>query len=108
METIRPRYEFRVWGEGLATVRKSLELLAQPKTAESEETYLISRTTEKCNAKIRAALMDIKVLVAEDRGLQQWKPILKLDFRWTAPSLPTKSSPALSCLRRLYPNRRTS
>lgn len=80
MDEIKPRYEFRVWADTLASVHEELERLAQPKTAESEETYLISKATDKCNAKIRAALMDIKVLVAEDRGLQQWKPILKAAF----------------------------
>ena len=54
--------------------------LAQPKTTERQETYLVSRATEKCNAKIRAALMDTKVLVNEDRGLEQWKPVFKAGF----------------------------
>jgi len=80
VEEIKPRYEFRMWADDLALVREKLARLAEPKTTESEETYLISEATDKCNAKIRAALMDIKVLVAEDRGLQQWSPILKAEF----------------------------
>ena len=80
MDEIKPRYEFRVWADTLASVHEKLGRLAQPKTTESQETYLISRATEKCNAKIRAALMDIKVLVNEDRGLEQWKPVLKAGF----------------------------
>ena len=76
----KPRYEFRVWADTLASVHEKLGRLAQPKTTESQETYLISRATERCNAKIRAALMDIKVLVNEDRGLEQWKPVLKAEF----------------------------
>jgi exopolyphosphatase / guanosine-5'-triphosphate,3'-diphosphate pyrophosphatase len=80
VDEIKPRYEFRVWAGTLASVHERLGLMAQPKTAESEETYLISEATDKCNAKIRGALMDIKVLVAEDRGLEQWKPILKAGF----------------------------
>ena len=59
---------------------RNLGFSAQPKTTESEETYIVSKATDKCNAKIRAALMDIKVLVAEDRGLEQWKPVLKAGF----------------------------
>ena len=69
-----------MWADTLASVHEKLGRLAQPKTTESQETYLISRATEKCNAKIRAALMDIKVLVNEDRGLEQWKPVLKAGF----------------------------
>ena len=80
MDEIKPRYEFRVWAETLVSVHEKLGRLAQPKIAESEETYLSSKATDKCNIKIRAALMDIKVLVAEDRGLEQWRPVLKAGF----------------------------
>ena len=80
MEEIKPRYEFRVWADTLASLHEELGRLAESKVAESTETYLISKATDKCNAKIRAALMDIKVLVEENRGLEQWKPILKHGF----------------------------
>jgi len=80
VEEIRPRYEFRIWGDQLGAVRKRLERLAEPKISASEETYLISAATDNCNAKIRASLMDIKVLVAVNQGLEQWKPIMKGEF----------------------------
>ena len=80
MPEIKPRYEFRVWAEMLAPLREQLERLASPKKTVSQETYLVSATTDKCNAKIRADLMDIKILVSEDRGLEQWNPILKATF----------------------------
>jgi len=80
MAEIKPRYEFRIWAESLAPLRAKLEALAPPRETNSAETYLISAVTERCNAKIRAELMDIKLLVAEDRGLEQWKPILKAGF----------------------------
>jgi len=80
MAEIKPRYEFRIWSESLTPLQKKLESMAQPRETRSQETYLISAVTEKCNAKIRAELMDIKVLIAEDRGLEQWKPIMKSGF----------------------------
>ena len=80
MAEIKPRYEFRIWSESLRPLCAKLELKAEAKEAKSQETYLISAVTEKCNAKIRAELMDIKVLIAEDRGLEQWKPIMKSGF----------------------------
>jgi len=80
MAEIKPRYEFRIWSESLRPLQKKLEEMAQPRETKSQETYLISAVTEKCNAKIRAELMDIKVLIAEDRGLEQWKPIMKSGF----------------------------
>jgi len=42
--------------------------------------YLISAATDRCNAKIRNALMDIKIMIGTHRGLEQWKPVLKAGF----------------------------
>lgn len=95
MDEIKPRYEFRVWADTLASLNDKLRRMAQPRTTESEETYLISSATDKCNAKIRAALMDIKVLVAEDRGLEQWKPILKGTFPLESSVIATQVFPSL-------------
>ena len=80
MAESEPRYEFRVWGENLAQRRVILERRATPLQAISKEIYFISRTTERCNAKLRDDLMDIKVLVKEHLGLEQWKPTLKAPF----------------------------
>lgn len=80
MSEIKPRYEFRIWGDSLTPLRHKLQALAQPSSKSSDETYLISAATERSNVKVRADLMDIKVLVAVDRGLEQWRPILKEGF----------------------------
>jgi exopolyphosphatase / guanosine-5'-triphosphate,3'-diphosphate pyrophosphatase len=80
MAKIKPRYEFRVWAENLSPLREKLEGLAQPRETVSKETYLISAMTDRCNAKIRSGLMDVKILIHEDRGLEQWSPILKAGF----------------------------
>ena len=96
VDEIKPRYEFRVWEETLASVHDRLGPMAQPKTVESEETYLIPKATDKCNAKIRAALMDIKVLVSTDRGLEQWKPILKGEFPLESSVIATQVFPSLN------------
>ena len=80
MAEIKPRYEFRIWSESLTPLQKKLEAMALARETKSQETYLISAVTDKCNAKIRAELMDIKVLIAEDRALEQWKPIMKSGF----------------------------
>ena len=80
MAEIKPRYEFRIWSESLTPLQQKLEAKAEARETRSQETYLISAVTEKCNAKIRAELMDIKVLIDEDRGLEQWRPILKAGF----------------------------
>ena len=81
MADIKPRYEFRIWGRSLADVRDKLQQSAAPSRIESSrETYLISAATERCNAKIRNNLMDIKILIGTERGLEQWRPVLKAGF----------------------------
>ena len=95
MSEIKPRYEFRIWAETLTPIREKLERLASLKETVSQETYLVSAVTDKCNAKIRAVLMDIKVLVAEDRGLEQWKPVLKAGFPLESSVIATQVFPSL-------------
>jgi hypothetical protein len=98
MAEIKPRYEFRIWSESLTPLQKKLEAMAQPRETTSQETYLISAVTEKCNAKIRAELMDIKVLIAEDRGLEQWKPIMKSGFPLGSAIIAEQVFPSLEVL----------
>ncbi len=95
MAEIKPRYEFRIWAEKLTPIREQLQALAEPREMVSRETYLISSITDRCNAKIRAGLMDIKVLVVEDRGLEQWKPVLKEGFPLTRAAISDQVFPSL-------------
>jgi len=75
------RYEFRIWANSLEDPRTRLQLLAQSGgTQASKETYLVSSATDKCNMKIRNDLLDIKVLIAVNLGLEQWCPALKTSF----------------------------
>jgi len=81
MVELQPRYEYRVWADALEDVRNNLQRLATASTTESsEETYLISATTDKCNAKIRGARMNIKILLATEQGLELWKPVMDMEF----------------------------
>ena len=98
MPEIKPRYEFRIWAESLAPLRAKLEALGDAREAKSAETYLISKVTERCNAKIRAELMDIKVLVSEYRGLEQWKPILKAGFPISQLDIASQVFPSLQVM----------
>jgi hypothetical protein len=81
MADSQPRYEYRVWAETLEAVRSELQRLAVTLGTEpSEETYLLSAATDNCNTKIRRGLMDIKVLLATEQGLELWKPVLQAEF----------------------------
>lgn len=91
MTAIEPRWEFRIWGDSLEPLRRSLgELCAAQPAAEPErscETYVVSDATDETNAKIRAGAIDIKVLLRAEHGLEQWRPELKSAFPIDAPTL---------------------
>ncbi len=95
MADIEPRYEFRVWGESLVELKEKFERRATPVKAVSRETYFIPRGTDRCNAKIRAGSIDIKILLAEHRGLEQWKPVLKEAFPLDRTVIATQILPRL-------------
>ena len=73
--------EFRISAETLVDLREQARRAGRAIADEAgEETYLISATTDRCNAKIPDALMDIKIMIGTHRGLEQWKPMLKAGF----------------------------
>lgn len=75
------RYEFRIWGDALDTVRDRLSDLAPSGRAErSRETYIVSDATDETNAKIRAGSIDLKLLVRSEQHLELWRPYLKAPF----------------------------
>ena len=78
----QPRYEYRIWTDRLETLKDELQRLAGAVFREqaSEETYLISTTSEDSNVKIRGGRLNIKDRMATDRGLELWRPILDAVF----------------------------
>jgi hypothetical protein len=47
---------------------------------ESDEIYILSRTNDINNTKIRDGKMDIKTYVQTVKGLEQWNPLIKGEF----------------------------
>lgn len=82
MEEIRPRFEFRVWGEHVDDAAASLRRSTNPlgPVLRSTEMYVVALTRADVNAKIRGGLMDIKVLRAIVDGCEQWFPWTKAEF----------------------------
>jgi exopolyphosphatase / guanosine-5'-triphosphate,3'-diphosphate pyrophosphatase len=79
MTTIIPRWEWRVFGEGFGAAEAALAALTPDTVEESDELYLLSG--EGANVKIRAGLVDIKLLREVDAdGLERWEPVMKLGF----------------------------
>jgi hypothetical protein len=95
MTEIKPRFEFRTFARELGNVeRRFRELAPVEGIRESAETYIMSKGNNENNTKIRDALMDIKVFVREDRGLEQWNPRMKGAFPMEAAVLRDDVFPA--------------
>jgi exopolyphosphatase / guanosine-5'-triphosphate,3'-diphosphate pyrophosphatase len=79
MATIIPRWEWRVFGEGFGAAEAALAALTPDTVEESDELYLLS--AEGANVKVRAGLVDIKLLREVDAdGLERWEPVMKQGF----------------------------
>jgi hypothetical protein len=75
------RFEFRIWGNHLSPFRDRLAAIAAPsEPVESAETYILSRATDTANVKIRAELIDIKLMTEQVGRLERWRPVLKSEF----------------------------
>jgi len=86
-ESVTPRFEFRVFGQGLRAAGDRIrELGSSEGETGSAETYFVSTATQAPpgNVKIREKTLDIKELV-ESRGvLERWKPVVKTSFPLSA------------------------
>jgi hypothetical protein len=81
MQAIQARYEFRAFAQHFGPAEEKMRRLAQfEKFRESSEIYLLSAANDAYNIKIRYETLDIKVLVSEKQGLQQWQPQMKAGF----------------------------
>ena len=79
MAEIKPRWEWRSFGEHFGEAERRLAKFTPSGVQESDEIYLLSRAA--ANVKIRDALMDIKILrEVNDDGLEQWTPVMKAGF----------------------------
>jgi len=79
MPTIIPRWEWRAFGLRFGAAEAHFAGLTPSGVQESDELYLLSGAGD--NVKVRADLMDIKVLVEVNAaGLEQWRPVMKAGF----------------------------
>ncbi len=81
MQEIIPRYEFRAFAQNFGPAEEKIRKLSKlDKFRESSEIYILSPDNNENNVKIRYHTLDIKVLIKEEKGLQQWCPRMKADF----------------------------
>lgn len=84
-EVSKPRFEFRSFGQNFDKAAFRMARLSQPVPEKvwerhSEEIYIMSRTNDINNTKIRDGKMDIKTYVQTVDGLEQWNPLMKGEF----------------------------
>lgn len=79
MDKITPRWEWRSFGRHFGEAEARLAALTPEGMQESDEVYLLSGAGG--NVKVRADLMDIKLLQQVNAdGLEQWTPVMKAGF----------------------------
>ncbi|WP_144211807.1 hypothetical protein [Shewanella donghaensis] len=84
-EISKPRFEFRTFGQDFTEASERMARLSLPVPEkvwrrESDEIYIMSRTNDLNNTKIRDGKMDVKSYVQTVDGLEQWDPKLKAEF----------------------------
>ena len=77
---IVPRWEWRTFGEPLASRGTCWTTRAPDSTQESDELYVVSAHSD-ASVKVRDGLMDVKHLHRVDEaGLELWTPVMKAAF----------------------------
>ena len=95
MTEIKPRFEFRTFAQNFGLVENKMRKLSPlDKIRESSEIYIMSSGNSENNTKIRDDLMDIKVFVKSEKGLEQWNPRMKGSFPMKAAEIAEKVFPA--------------
>ncbi|MEI7482704.1 MAG: hypothetical protein WCK75_10205 [Elusimicrobiota bacterium] len=88
MAEIKPRFEFRAFAQNFGLVEEKLRGLSKcEQIRESSEIYIMSAGNSENNTKVRDSLMDIKIFVTKEQGLEQWNPRMKGSFPMRAEML---------------------
>ncbi|HQO49308.1 MAG TPA: hypothetical protein PK939_02690 [Bacteroidales bacterium] len=98
-EISKPRFEFRSFGQNFDKAHFRMARFSGPVPEKvwerhSDEIYIISRTNDINNTKIRDGKMDIKTYVQTVDGLEQWNPLMKGEFPISADILVNEVFPA--------------
>lgn len=98
-EISKPRFEFRSFGQNFEVAAKRMARLSMPVPEKvwerySDEIYILSRTNDINNTKVRDGKMDIKTYVQTVDGLEQWNPLMKGEFPISASILKNEVFPA--------------
>ncbi len=90
------RFEFRAWARNFGMVETRIRRLSPCREIrESSETYIVSSRSDASNLKVRDGKLELKVLVQEREGLEQWQPRVKSQLPVAAKFLAAEVLPAL-------------
>jgi hypothetical protein len=97
-EISKPRFEFRTFGQDFSESAALMAELSIPvpekfRHRQSEEIYFVSRFNDINNIKIRDGKIDIKTYVQTVKGLEQWNPLMKVEFPISSAKLKTEIFP---------------
>jgi hypothetical protein len=96
MAEIKPRFEFRTFAQNFGIVEEKIRQMAPcEKIRESSEIYIMAAGNNRKNTKVRDDLMDIKVFIQEEKGLEQWNPLMKSQFPLDTEMIKAKLFPIL-------------
>ncbi|HCN23821.1 MAG TPA: hypothetical protein DIS65_00430 [Candidatus Marinimicrobia bacterium] len=103
-EISKPRFEFRSFGQDFNKQAERMARLSIPipeklRVRHSQESYIMSRTNDINNTKIRDGKMDIKTYVQTVDGLEQWNPLMKIEFPMSVNFLKSDIFPAFQAER---------
>lgn len=98
-EISKPRFEFRTFGRNFCESAKRMARLSIPVPEKvwertSKEIYIVSRTNDVNNTKIRDGKMDIKTYIQTVDGLEQWNPLMKGEFPMASKMIEEEVFPA--------------
>ena len=107
-EASKPRFEYRTFGQNFDNAAKRMARFSAPIPENvwerfSEEIYILSRTNDINNTKIRDGKMDIKTYVQTVEGLEQWNPLMKGEFPMKAEVLKNEVFPAFQVAMPEFP-----
>jgi len=93
---IIPRFEFRAFANTFGRVIDAIRSHSAPEfIRESTDTYLVTAVNDSQNVKLRYNQLDVKELMHVEQALEQWRPLLKLDFPVPANRILEEIFPAL-------------
>ena len=95
----KSRFEFRTFGQDFNKQAERMASLSVPipeklRKRHSPETYIMSRTNDINNTKIRDGKMDIKEYIQTVDELEQWNPLTKTEFPVSGHNLSSDIFPA--------------